>query len=54
MIFPLETGARAGAHDMTERDIVDDIEPAMPLTLSKEGRTALRRLVKEMAPLYSI
>lgn len=52
--FSLGTGVGADTHDMTEEQSVDYSEPATSLTLSKNGRTAIRKLVKKMAPIYLI
>lgn len=47
----LGTGAHAGADDMNEQHIVNEIEPAAPSTMSENWRTAMSKLVNEIVPL---
>lgn len=51
---PLETEADAGAHDMEEEDIVDEGDPIVSLTLSKEHTTSKSTLFKAMTSLGSL
>lgn len=51
---PLKKGAGPDVRDMKEGDSVGESEPTASSTLSEEGSTAIRILVKAMAFLYSI
>lgn len=50
----LRTGAGAGAYNIKEEDIADGRKTAACLTQSKEGRTAMSKLVNMMCPLCRI
>lgn len=52
--FCLEAKVGAGPHDLKEVDIVNESEPAAYSTLTEEMRTAMRKLIKEMARLCSV
>lgn len=51
---PLETEAVAGAVNMKDKNIVDDIWPTTCSTVSNAGRTASSILVNQLSPLRSI
>lgn len=54
MKSPPEKEAGVGAYDLKAEDIVDEIEPNACSSLSKEGRTVINKLIKDMTPLCSI
>lgn len=51
---PLATRADTSVQEMMEEDIVNEFECDASSTLSKEGRTTVGKLVKEMGPLCFI
>lgn len=50
----MESRAHVGIEKMKEEDFLDANEPAVSATLSKEGKTVMRKLVKAKAPMCSI
>lgn len=50
----LETGPSASAHDMKEKHIVDQVEPAVHSPLSKKDKTGIWKSVREMAYVCSV
>lgn len=49
----LESGAGAGFYDMKKEDKAHEIKPCSILTLSREEKTLMSKLIKEMASLCS-
>lgn len=50
----MKTEGEAGDHGMIEKDIVNQSKPAGFFTLSKTWSTKRSKLVKYMAPLWSV
>lgn len=46
-----ERGSRASAHDMKEKDVVDEVRPCASTTMRKECRTVMSNLIKGRAPV---
>lgn len=52
--YSVQEGAGTGAQEMKERDVVGERDPVASYSLSKDGSTSMRKLVKAMARLSSI
>lgn len=50
----LRTGANASAHNMNEKDTMDEVEPVTLSTLFKQGMTEMSKRIKKMLSVHCI